>query len=77
MEDDDDDDSREEADARLPVAVAVALLQARVRMLIWLYKNELVTRHQFEPVKLIAFGFAALFISSVLIAVLSYVLKKG
>lgn len=75
MEDNDFDEK--EDNAKIPAAVAIAVLQAKVRMLTWLFKNELVSKHQFEPVKLIAFGLAGVIISSVLIAVLSYVLKKG
>jgi len=54
----------------------IAVLKAKVRMLSWLVKNELVSKYEFAPVKLIAFGIAGLVISSVLVAVLSYVLRK-
>lgn len=73
MEDDFDEKGD---DAKTPAAVAIAVLQAKVRMLTWLFKNELVNKHQFEPVRLIAFGLAGVIISAVLVAVLSYVLKK-
>jgi hypothetical protein len=70
----DDEDS---ADEPRDVNSAIAVLQAKVRLLTYLFKHELVSKHEFEPVKLIAFGFAGLIITSVIVAVLSYVLRKG
>jgi len=53
---------------------AVAVLQAKMRMVSYLIRHDLVTRYEFAPVKLIAFGIAGLVITSVLVAILSYVL---
>lgn len=55
----------------------VAVLSAKVRLMSEMIKQDLVTRHEFSPVKLIAYGFASLVISSVLVAVLSYVIRGG
>jgi uncharacterized membrane protein len=55
----------------------VAVLEAKVRLLAESTKNELVSRHEFAPVKLIAYGIAGLVISSVLAALLSYILRKA
>jgi len=56
--------------------VQVAVLNAKVRLISYLLKHDVVHRFQFEPVKLIAYGFAGIIISSVLVAVLSFVIKK-
>ena len=54
---------------------AIAVLQAQVRMISYVIRHDLVNRYEFAPVKLIAFGIAALVISSVLVGLLSYVVK--
>jgi hypothetical protein len=56
---------------------AVAVLQARMRMVAYELRHNYVTRHQFEPVRLATYGILSVIVSSVLVAVLSYVLHKG
>lgn len=55
----------------------VAVLEAKVRLIAYMLKHDVVHRFQFEPVKMIAYGFAGIVISSVLVGVLSYIIKKG
>jgi hypothetical protein len=57
--------------------VALAVLNAKMRMVSFMIRNELVTRHEFAPVKLITYGLVAVVFSSVLVGILSYVIKKG
>ena len=52
---------------------AIAVLQAKVHLI----TRMMVTKHEFAPVKMIAYGLAGAIISSVLFAVLSYVIKKS
>jgi hypothetical protein len=75
-EDNDNAFEEKEDNSRGSLRTQVAVLNAKVRMLTWLFKNELVTKHEFTPVKLIAFGIAALVISTVLVALLSIIIRK-
>jgi hypothetical protein len=76
MSDDDDDDEIMGNPTEDPKSlhIAVAVLQAKMRLVSYLIRHDLVTRYEFAPVKLIAFGIAGLVITSVLVAILSYVL---
>lgn len=78
MENDDDKDVVLGDDAVDPrdLRVAVAVLQAKVKLMSYIIRHDLVTRYEFVPVKLIAYGIAGVVISSVLVAILSYVVRK-
>jgi len=70
-----DDDFFEDESPKRSIAASIAVLQAQVRLLAWVVKNNLVSKHEFSPVKLIAYGIAGLVISSVLVAILSMVVR--
>ena len=52
---------------------AIAVLKEKVRLI----SRLMVTKDEFAPVKLLTYGFAAIIISTVLAAVLSYVLRSS
>jgi len=70
-----DDDVFEDEPPKRSIAASIAVLQAQVRLLAWVVKNNLVSKHEFSPVKMIAYGIAGLVISSVLVAILSMVVR--
>jgi hypothetical protein len=64
-------------DPNTRLKIQIAVLNAKVRLLSEMVRKDLVSKEEFAPVKLIAYGFAAVVISSVLAAVLSYVLRHA
>jgi hypothetical protein len=76
MSDDDPDVVLGSTEIHGGLQTQVAVLQAQVRLISYLLRSEYVTRHEFAPVKLIAFGFAAVVISTVLVAVLALIIRQ-
>jgi len=58
-------------------ATQLAVLQAKVRLLSWFVRHEVVNKHEFTPVKMLVYGITALILSAVFVAVLSLVVQKS
>jgi hypothetical protein len=54
----------------------LAVMQAKIRLLSWFVRHELVHKHEFGPVKMLVYGITALIMSAVFVAVLSLVVNK-
>jgi hypothetical protein len=55
----------------------LAVMQAKVKLLSWYVRHELVHKHEFGPVKMLVYGITALIMSAVFVAVLSLVVNKS
>ena len=78
MAEDDDSDVilGDDAMAHGSLRTQVAVLNAKVKLVGYLLRHDYVTRYEFAPVKLIAFGIVAIVISAVLAAVLAVIVHK-
>jgi hypothetical protein len=65
-----DDHRGESAETQL------AVMQAKIKLLSWFVRHELVHKHEFGPVKMLVYGITALIMSAVFVAVLSLVVQK-
>lgn len=65
----------EQEDGKQSIPVAVAVLKAKVDLLTYFVKNVLVTKHEFEHVKMIAYGIITALVA-ILAALMVYFLKQ-
>jgi preprotein translocase subunit SecY len=56
---------------------AIAVLQAQVRMIVYELRHSYVRRDEFAPIRLIVYGIVAVIMSSVLVAIVSFVIKAN
>jgi len=73
---DDDDAFDEREPQRRSVASSIAVLEAKVRMLTYLFKHDLVSKQEFSPVKLLVYGATALVLSTMIGALIAFVIKQ-
>ena len=56
---------------------AIAVLQAKMHMVIYELRHSYVRKEDFAPLRLLLYGCVGVILSSVLVAIVSYVLHKG
>jgi hypothetical protein len=72
----DEEDFEEPQPPRRSVAASIAVLQAQVRLLAWMVKHNLVSKHEFTPVKLLVYGATALVLSTMIGALIAFVIRQ-
>jgi hypothetical protein len=75
--DDKDELEDEPSAARESTETSIAVLKEKVKLIAYVLRNNVVHKHEFTPVKLLVYGITAILLSSVVGAIVAYVIRRA